>query len=138
MTRIPPGALARWDQSHAAARDTLTHLINAELAHHHTCDCGRPTLATAATLAAASQPQLLALTAAALTHITALEATVAPLCPTCSKRTYRTQAAGFDAALSESRRLGHGMRVYACPDRRGWHLTSRPDWPTRDPRKDAA
>lgn len=139
MGHLPPRVVARWDQDWAGATTTLTRLVDRE--HQHRADHPDAEIiaaANAAQLALTDRQALVVLSAAAIRRITDLEAAVAPLCPTCRKRTYPDLGAGFDAALSESRRLGHGMRVYACPNRRGWHLTSRPDWPTRTARKDAA
>lgn len=46
----------------------------------------------------------------------------------CGKTRYTHEKAAIRAAMGASRRSGLGLRVYRCPDCRGWHLTKKKSW----------
>jgi len=47
-------------------------------------------------------------------------------CGHCRKVTYATPKWAYRMALHYSTEHGHASRVYRCPRRNGWHLTTRP------------
>lgn len=47
-----------------------------------------------------------------------------PRCKDCDKQAYPSRACAFGIALKRSRDAG-SLRVYRCPKRNGWHLTSK-------------
>lgn len=50
-----------------------------------------------------------------------------PRCPACGKHAYPNEYAAYGAALRRSRSVGP-LRVYACPEGHGWHITKRRTW----------
>jgi hypothetical protein len=46
-------------------------------------------------------------------------------CGSCQKRIYENQTKAYRFALICSRRAGHGLRVYPCPQGNGFHLTKQ-------------
>lgn len=46
----------------------------------------------------------------------------------CGKARYATERQAIRVAMSSSRRSGLPLRVYRCPECKGWHLTKRPTW----------
>lgn len=52
------------------------------------------------------------------------------ICKNCGKHAYCSDTFAITVALRCSRSRGVALRVYRCPHRRGWHLTSQSTWIT--------
>lgn len=46
----------------------------------------------------------------------------------CHKRRYRTWDDALHSLLIATRRRGTRLRIYPCPIKAGFHLTSLPEW----------
>lgn len=46
-------------------------------------------------------------------------------CEKCRKKQYPNAASAFHAALASSRVFGGGFRVFQCPHKNGYHITSK-------------
>lgn len=46
----------------------------------------------------------------------------------CGKVRYTSERTAIRKAIASSRHAGLALRVYRCPDCKGWHLTKKPKW----------